>query len=543
MSVVRSLPTSLTRKPLCSLRICEASSFSRSRRGFIPFGHCKTIVSKARTISEPFEAQQRKAFAPIVILLVFGAGYGFYSYTSKKTLLCEAPQPLERLTTKEIDGYPKNLIYRTMESINKAFALSEDSFQGTPHSGLVRYDQTSLPANEPFEDKSSSVALGKGRNADAYSGPQTAILIDEFLPLYVLDFIGLSGSVTDDRRVLQASSSEHINQSIRDAFIRLDSDIMKMATNAITGPHSLYKSMVDMGPANSGSCALFAFYQTAAQLLRVACVGDSRAVLGRRRAEGGWSTKPLSKDHTGYNEDEVARLKAEHPGEPNMIRDGRLLGLAVTRAFGDLRWKLSAHLQSLAQERFFGRSPQPSLLTPPYLNAEPVITTTKLDIENNDFLILTSKGLWDHLSSEQAVDLVGCWLEKNDVRQAPEEELTLSLDDDLSGGLGDEAYTSNPPDCPLVGRKYTNARYTDEKNWVVVDTNAATHLVRNALGGADEDLVTGLVGLTGTPFTRRMRDDITVKVIFFGNVKGEPQKATTGEDDSSPESINTIEYL
>lgn len=154
-----------------------------------------------------------------------------------------------------------------------------------------------------------------------------------------MDLIGLSGpGIAEARRVLQSSSSEHINHSIREAFVRLDNDIMTAATDAITGSHSLLKSMIDISPADSGSCALLAFFETATQLLRVACVGDSRAVLGRRRAEGGWDTIPLSKDQTCYNEDEVARLRREHPGEPDMIQGGRLLGLAVTRAFGDLRY-------------------------------------------------------------------------------------------------------------------------------------------------------------------------------------------------------------
>ncbi|KAI4098866.1 MAG: hypothetical protein L6R37_006259 [Teloschistes peruensis] len=171
----------------------------------------------------------------------------------------------------------------------------------------------------------------------------------------------------------------------------------------------------------------------------------------------------------------------------------------------DRRWKLSAHLQSLSQERFFGLPTRPSFLTPPYLTAEPVITTTKVDVDNNDFLIMASDGLWDHLSSEQAVDLVGRWLEKNDVQEAPEMEITLDLDSTLEDGLQPMYRTSNPPTCPVEGRKYTKAKYADEKNWVVVDKNAASHLVRNALGGADEDLLAGLMGTRLDSFARRMR--------------------------------------
>lgn len=65
-----------------------------------------------------------------------------------------------------------------------------------------------------------------------------------------------------------------------------------------------------------------------------------RAVLGRQNEAGDWEAVVLSVDQNGYNMDEVARLQSEHPNEPDMIKDGRLLGLAVTRAFGDGIWKV-----------------------------------------------------------------------------------------------------------------------------------------------------------------------------------------------------------
>lgn len=113
---------------------------------------------------------------------------------------------------------------------------------------------------------------------------------------------------------------------------------MNVVTEVITGSRPLARSMFELAGAESGSCALVAVYDVATQLLCVACVGDSRAVLGRRNKKGDWEAVPLSVDQTGYNKDEVARLRAEHPNEPQMIQDGRLLGLAVTRAFGDMRY-------------------------------------------------------------------------------------------------------------------------------------------------------------------------------------------------------------
>lgn len=210
-----------------------------------------------------------------------------------------------------------------------------------------------------------------------HSGDTTASLIAAYLPKYIMDLIGLAGhSIADDRRVLEASSSEHINQSIRDAFLRLDNEIMAVAMDAITGSHSFLQSMVNISTADSGSCALLAFFETATQLLRVACVGDSRAVLGRRRVEGGWDTIPLSKDQTCYNEDEVARLKTEHPGEPDMIKGGRLLGLTVTRAFGDLRYVTSG-------SHHVSQSPCGVLLVATSFNPPPCLPDYALSLSYN----------------------------------------------------------------------------------------------------------------------------------------------------------------
>ena len=49
---------------------------------------------------------------------------------------------------------------------------------------------------------------------------------------------------------------------------------------------------------------------------------------------------------------------------------------------------------------------------------------------------------------------------------------------------------------------------------MVEDDNVATHLVRNALGGADHEMLCGLTGIQ-PPLSRNARDDITVQVIFF----------------------------
>ncbi len=264
------------------------------------------------------------------------------------------------------------------------------------------------------------------------------------------------------------------------------------------GPRFLADAIAELAPGYAGSCALLSIYDRASKLLRVACTGDSRAVLGRRNAAGVWEAIPLSVDQTGFNEAEAARIRAEHPDEPDVIKNGRLLGLAVTRAFGDGRWKWSRPVQDKAAKRFYGPAPREGCLTPPYLTAEPVITTTKIEPQNRDFVIMASDGLWDNLTNAQAVELVGRWLETHDPEQEPLPQPSMGL---LTSPAQNDALRGRKPEAD---RNYTGQRLANPESFVVVDENAATHLARNALGGGDEDLSRGAM-MAQPPFSRRVR--------------------------------------
>lgn len=59
------------------------------------------------------------------------------------------------------------------------------------------------------------------------------------------------------------------------------------------------------------------------------------------------------------------------------------------------------------------------------------------------------------------------------------------------------------------------------------DENVAVHLVRNSLGGNHHELLAGRLAFS-SPFSRNLRDDITVQVIFFNvpDLKISTQKLT-----------------
>lgn len=310
------------------------------------------------------------------------------------------------------------------------------------------------------------------------------------------EFNEASAGLPADFSFLSDAPSSVVDQAIKKAFLRLDRDIIETGIEAVVGRRFLGDAIAELDACYAGSCALVSIYERDSQLLRVACVGDSRAVLGRRSPSGEWQATALSVDQTGYNREEAARIQKEHPDEPDAVKNGRVLGLAVTRAFGDALWKWSRDVQEEAQKRFFGRRPLEGSLTPPYLTAEPVVTTTKIQPEKGDFVIMASDGLWDNLSSAQAVDLVGQWLKTHDVTNVPKH-----LEYDRDAMRIHREQERKEPDEKI---SYTTRSQSSPAHFVIKDSNAATHLVRNALGGGDEDMLCGVL-TAQFPLSRSIR--------------------------------------
>jgi pyruvate dehydrogenase phosphatase len=294
-----------------------------------------------------------------------------------------------------------------------------------------------------------------------------------------------------------------VAEAVRKAFITLDKQIVDTAAESLKSDKPFSTIFSGLKVATAGSCALLALYDPLAQLLHVACTGDSRAVLGAPLTPTGpWIALRLSVDQTGSNTDEISRISAEHPGEEGIVKGGRVLGIMVSRAFGDGFWKWDAELQkTLAKTYFNGLYPKmipfEGLKTPPYLTAEPVVTTMKLELGKGkgSFLILASDGFWDHVSDEQAVRLVRAWVECRERDRDRDREPS-----EREAGKGE-----------VGGNKGAKIDRIDEEMWkwhdgclIVKDENVATHLVRNALGGSDEEFLRAMFAFEA-PRTRNMR--------------------------------------
>lgn len=305
-------------------------------------------------------------------------------------------------------------------------------------------------------------------------------------------------------------SSDAVEAAIKAGFVRLDNEITNESVEKVFKQSSKRVAAELLGPALSGSCALLSFYDSKSELLRVACTGDSRAVLGRRGENGKWTATPLSVDQTGGNPDEEARMRKLHPGEDHVIRNGRVLGgLEPTRAFGDASYKWTREVSERLKNSFFARSPSNLLKTPPYVTAEPVVTTTKIQPDKGDFVVMATDGLWEMLTNEEVVGLVGQWIEsqsaetKDSTANSWLKMFSKQQGKNLPVEHPEAAKGKNGQKTPIRVKQWGLTGGEDER-FVVEDKNVATHLVRNALGGKNTDHLCALLTLP-SPFSRRYR--------------------------------------
>jgi len=174
--------------------------------------------------------------------------------------------------------------------------------------------------------------------------------------------------------------------------------------SALEGAYAYtHKQIETLGPEAqlSGTTAVSAYKHR--DKLFVANLGDSRAVLGRCSSSCGDKLQAidLSSDQKPDRPDEKERILAAggtvdqmcfpvvHRGSIKWMRAGpeRVMdrngmgGLAMSRSLGDLRLR-------------------------PYVSCQPEVVERKLD-SRDKYLVLGSDGVWDHVSSQEAVSIAG----------------------------------------------------------------------------------------------------------------------------------------
>ncbi|XP_015877128.2 probable protein phosphatase 2C 38 isoform X2 [Ziziphus jujuba] len=217
---------------------------------------------------------------------------------------------------------------------------------------------------------------------DGHGGPEASRFINEHLFENIKKFSSEN----------QAMSADVINK----AFLATEEEFLSLVKK-----QWLIKPLL----ASVGSCCLVGIICSG--LLYIANAGDSRVVLGRLEKEVKQvKAVQLSYEHNASMESVREELHSLHPNDPQIVvlkhKVWRVKGLIqVSRSIGDAYLKRAEFNKEPLLAKF--RLPEP--FQKPILKAEPTISVQKLYPEDQ-FLIFASDGLWEHLSNQEAVDIV-----------------------------------------------------------------------------------------------------------------------------------------
>jgi len=278
------------------------------------------------------------------------------------------------------------------------------------------------------------------------------------------------------------------------SFSRLDEDMSREAIPA----EGKEVDMKTLTVAMSGCVAVVA--HIVGPHLSVASTGDCTAVVGSLSDTDTWLAKKLTMEHNSDNNKEVKRILSEHPEAEHhhIIKGDRLLGmLAPLRAFGDFKFKWPrATIEDTLGEVLGEHACPPNYKTPPYLTAAPEVQYHRLT-PRDKFLVIGSDGLWDMMTPMQVVRLVG---------------------EHMSGKQCLSPLEVTQPNIPLGEIAALLKSRQDAMRLRPTDSNAATHLIRSALGGTaygvDHNRLSQMLTIP-QDMVRMFRDDITITVIFF----------------------------
>ncbi|CAL9089704.1 probable protein phosphatase 2C 60 isoform X2 [Musa acuminata AAA Group] len=255
------------------------------------------------------------------------------------------------------------------------------------------FSMAMVQANNLLEDQSqletgplSSVEFGPYGTFvgvyDGHGGPETSCYVNDHLFPHLKRF-------ATEQQSMSADVIRKAYQATEEGFISLVTEQWPVKPQI----------------AAVGSCCLVGVI--CGGMLYIANLGDSRAVLGRVvKATGEVLAVQLSAEHNVGIEPVRQELQSMHPDDRQIVvlkhNVWRVKGLIqISRSIGDVYLKRTEFNREPLHVKFRLREP----FKKPILSSEPSITVQPLQPQDQ-FLIFASDGLWEHLSNQEAVDIV-----------------------------------------------------------------------------------------------------------------------------------------
>ncbi|RWR90535.1 putative protein phosphatase 2C 43 [Cinnamomum micranthum f. kanehirae] len=252
-----------------------------------------------------------------------------------------------------------------------------------PHS-LGEFSIAVVQSNQTFEDR-CQVETGTDATFvgvyDGHGGPEAAQFVVDRLFGHFLRIVQDNESISED--------------VFKNAFLATEDEFLG---------HVRQKRHSNPLISASGSCCLVGVIW--GRTLYIANAGDSRAIIGCLSRSNNVIAEQLTSDHNASKEEVRDELRSLHPDDPNIVfcRNGawRVKGIIqVSRSIGDAYLKMPEFALDPSVPRFHLSEP----LRRPVLTAEPSVYTRVIRPQDK-FLVFASDGLWEHVTNQEAAEIV-----------------------------------------------------------------------------------------------------------------------------------------
>ena len=228
----------------------------------------------------------------------------------------------------------------------------------------------------------------------------------DYIYMSVCDGHGVEGHFVSD--FIKDVLPYYMSENLKNANILTEKELAhQIITETFILVNNMLISNENINSLFSGSTCVSVIFTP--EKLIVPNIGDSRAVLGRYdKTSNSYKAIELSRDHKPTEIDESKRIienggriqpfteEGEFVGPQRVwLKDEEVPGLAMTRSFGD---RVAATVGVIS---------------------EPEIKEFDFD-ENDKFMIIASDGIWEFISSQECVEIIKGFYEKNDMKGCAE---------------------------------------------------------------------------------------------------------------------------
>ena len=306
--------------------------------------------------------------------------------------------PLQRSYDKEDlkeNKIKKEIIVKEKEK-EKEIPIKEDAKVRKLIKDILPYTHVGFDGEEPKEN-----------NQDNYFIYKNFMNKKDYIYMSVCDGHGVEGHFVSDfiKETLPYDMSENLkNMNILTENEKEKNKLYQIIKETFIIANEKLVDNEEINSLFSGSTCVSVIYTP--EKLIVPNIGDSRAVLGRliNKENNEYKAINLSRDHKPTEKDEAQRIiendgriqpfteEGEFVGPERVwIKEEDVPGLAMTRSFGD---RVAATVGVMS---------------------EPEIKEFDFD-ENDKFMIIASDGIWEFISSQECVNIIKDFYDKNDLK-------------------------------------------------------------------------------------------------------------------------------